>query len=253
MFGTMTKSFHPGRAAQNGLTSALLASQDFTSSERGLEAPRGFAHVLSEERDFSKITKGLGESFEVTRNTYKPFPCGIVIHPTIDACVQIRRENGLASGAIERVELLVHPLVLELTGKKTPATGLEGKFSVYHSAAVALHRGAAGLKEYTDEVVRDPDVVALRERVVATADPGIREEEVRAKVILKDGRSIEKHVEHAVGSLERPMTDKDLEDKFRSQADGVLTASQTKELLSLSWSISSLDDSGAIARAAVPL
>jgi 2-methylcitrate dehydratase PrpD len=89
MFGTMCKAFHPGRAAQNGLTADLLAAKNFTSSEQGLEAPRGFARVLSENRDFSKLTRGLGETYEVTRNTYKPFPCGIVIHPTIDACIQL--------------------------------------------------------------------------------------------------------------------------------------------------------------------
>ncbi|MGH9336970.1 MAG: MmgE/PrpD family protein, partial [Vicinamibacteria bacterium] len=133
MFGTMTKAFHPGRAAQNGLTAALLASKGFTSSEQSLEAPRGFAQVLSEQHDFSKLTTGLGETYEITRNTYKPFPCGIVIHPAIDACIQLRNEHSLKGPEIERVELRVHPLVLELTGKKTPAIGLEGKFSVYHS------------------------------------------------------------------------------------------------------------------------
>jgi 2-methylcitrate dehydratase PrpD len=252
MFGTMCKAFHPGRAAQNGLTAALLAASDFTSSERSLEAPRGFANVLSEGRDFSKITKGLGEHWEVTKNTYKPFPCGIVIHPTIDACIQLRKEHGLAGKSIDKVNLRVHPLVLELTGKKTPATGLEGKFSVYHAAAVALVRGAVGQAEFSDTVVRDPGVVALRDRVSAVADESVREEEVYARVVLEDGRALEKHVEHVIGSLERPMTDEDLVSKFRGQAEGVLPSKQVDELLSLCWSVSSLDDAARIARASVP-
>jgi 2-methylcitrate dehydratase PrpD len=252
MFGTMTKSFHPGRAAQNGLTAALLASRNFTSSERGIEAPRGFAFVLSEERDLSKITEGLGESFEITRNTYKPFPCGIVIHPTIDACIQIRNENGVTPDAIESVDLRVHPLVLELTGKKAPASGLEGKFSVYHSAAVALVRGGAGLAEYEDAAVQDRIVIGVRDRVTATADTTIGEEQVRARVVLKDGRRLEKYIEHAIGSLERPLSDSDLEAKFRGQARSVLSEAQTGELLSLCWSLSSLSDAGLIARRAVP-
>ncbi|HJS74410.1 MAG TPA: MmgE/PrpD family protein [Vicinamibacteria bacterium] len=252
MFGTMSKAFHPGRAAQNGLTAALLAAKSYTSSEASLEAPRGFAHVLSGERDFSKLTRGLGETWEVAKNTYKPFPCGIVIHPTIDACIQLRNEHSLAGADIERVELQVHPLVLELTGKKTPAKGLEGKFSVYHSAAVALLRGTVGQKEYSDEAVRDPEVVALRDRVVATVEPGIREEEVRARVILKSGRSLEKRVEHAVGSLENPLTDRDLETKFRGQAEAVLAASAIHPLLSLCWNVASLPDAAAIAKASVP-
>jgi 2-methylcitrate dehydratase PrpD len=252
MFGTMSKAFHPGRAAQNGLTAALLASKNFTSSEASLEAPRGFAHVLSGERDFSKVTSGLGETWEVAKNTYKPFPCGIVIHPTIDACIQLRNEHGLTGAEIERVELQVHPLVLELTGKKTPAKGLEGKFSVYHSAAIALLRGTVGQKEYSDEAVGDPEVVALRDRVVATVDPAIREEQVRARVVLKSGRSLEKRIEHVVGSLENPLTDRDLETKFRGQAEGVLAASAIDELLSLCWRAASLPDAAAIAKASVP-
>jgi 2-methylcitrate dehydratase PrpD len=252
MFGTMCKAFHPGRAAQNGLTAALLAAKNFTSSEQSLEAPRGFAHVLSGERDFSKLTRGLRETYEITRNTYKPFPCGIVIHPTIDACIQLRNEHSLRNSDMERVELRVHPLVLELTGKRTPMTGLEGKFSVYHSAAVALLRGVVGQREYGDDVVRDPEVVALRDRVSATADPSVREEEVYARVILASGRTIEKHVEHVVGSLENPLSDRDLETKFRGQAEGLLFAGEIQELLSLCWSVAALPDVSAIAKASVP-
>jgi 2-methylcitrate dehydratase PrpD len=109
-----------------------------------------------------------------------------------------------------------------------------------------------GQKEYSDEAVRDPDVVALRDRVVATVEPGIREEEVRARVILKSGRALDKHVAHAVGSLENPLSDKDLETKFRGQADGVLAASAIDPLLSLCWSVESLTDVAAIAKASVP-
>lgn len=252
MFGTMCKAFHPGRAAQNGLTAALLASKGFTSSDRALEAPRGFANVLSEHHDFTKITEGLGERFEVTRNTYKPFPCGIVIHPTLDACIQLRTENDFRPREIERVELRVHPLVLELTGKKAPRTGLEGKFSIYHSAAVALVRGVAGQKEYSDAAVTDPEVAAVRERVTATSDESTREDSVFARVTLTDGRVLEKHVEHAVGSLERPMSDRDLETKFRGQAEDVLSSSEIERLLSLLGSAATLPDAGQIARAAVP-
>jgi 2-methylcitrate dehydratase PrpD len=147
MFGTMAKSFHAGRAAQNGLMSAFMAAKNFTSSQRVLEAPRGFAHVMSTARDFKKITEGLGDTFEVSLNTYKPFACGIVIHPSIDACIQLREEHGLKERDIESIALRVHPLVLELTGKKAPCFGLEAKFSVYHSVAAAILWGAAGESE----------------------------------------------------------------------------------------------------------
>ena len=148
MFGSMTKSFHPGRAAQNGLTAALLAGQGFTADETALEGKDGFAQALARGVKWSEVTEGLGTRFEAALNTYKPFACGIVIHPSIDGCIQLREQVAVAD--VERIVLRVHPLVLELTGKKTPQTGLEGKFSVYHSCAVGLLYGRAGEAEYAD-------------------------------------------------------------------------------------------------------
>lgn len=250
MFGTMCKPFHPGRAAQNGLTAALLAQQNFTSSERAIEAPRGFAHVLSSARDFNQITDRLGETFEITLNTYKPFACGIVIHPVIDGCIQLRNEHNLKPGQIDNIAAKVHPLVLELTGKATPRTGLEGKFSVYHSAAVAVIHGAAGEKQYSDGCVRDAAVVALRDKVTATADAKIREHEAYINVRLRDGRTLTKHVEHAIGSMQRPMSDADLEAKFRGLAGAILPSAQVDKLIDICWSLGKLDDAGEVARAA---
>ncbi len=250
MFGTMTKSFHPGRAAQNGLTAALLAQAGFTSSEQALEAPRGWAPVVSTKRDYEEITRGLGATYEIALNTYKPFACGIVIHPAIDAALQLRREHGLIPDQIERIDLRVHPLVLELTGKKRPQVGLEGKFSVYHSVAVAMVEGAAGPRQYTDRAVRDPAVVALRGRVLAAVDPTVREEQVRMVMVLKDGRKLEKAIDHAFGSVERPMTDADLEGKFMDLSRGVLSSAAARRLMALCWSVEDLPDVGAVARAA---
>jgi 2-methylcitrate dehydratase PrpD len=135
-----------------------------------IEAKRGFANVMSTKQDYSRITDGLGETFEVTLNSYKPFACGIVIHPAIDGCVQLKKENGLTGAEVEKVELTVAPLVLELTGKRTPQVGLEGKFSVFHSCAVALLFGAAGEKNIPTPWCAIPKVIALRDRVDATID-----------------------------------------------------------------------------------
>jgi len=137
MFGSMCKSLHPGRAAQNGLAAALLAANGFTSSERAIEAPRGFARVLSTKFDPAVITEGLGSRFELMSNMYKPYACGLVVHAAIEGSIGISRENGLAPDAIEAIELTVSPLVPRLTGNADPQTGLEGKFSVYHAVAAA--------------------------------------------------------------------------------------------------------------------
>ena len=252
MFGTMCKPFHPGRAAQNGMTAAFLASKNFTSSERGIEAPRGFANVLATARNYDEITGKLGQTWEVALNTYKPFACGIVIHPIIDGCVQLRNEHKLKAADIEGIALKVHPLVLELTGKKTPQVGLEGKFSVYHSAAVAIIHGEGGEDVYSDACVRDPEVTTLRDKVSAEVDKSVHEDAAHIAIRLKDGRVLTKHVEHAIGSLARPMSDADLEAKFRKFAKGILSPGETDALLKLCWSLDKLKDAGEIARASVP-
>jgi 2-methylcitrate dehydratase PrpD len=252
MFGTMCKSLHPGRAAQNGLTAAFLAASGFTSTEQGIEGKRSFAYVMSSERDFSAITRGLGETFEISEDSYKPFACGVVVHPVIDACLQLRQEHGLTAEMIESINLQVHPLVLELTGNKKPQTGLEGKFSVYHSAAVAIIQNAASPSEYTDALVRDPAVVALRDRVRATASPMISEEQARVTILLRGGGRFEKFVEHAVGSLKNPMSDAQLDQKFQRLAESSLSRPEAARLLELCRSIQSLDDAARIPAAAVP-
>jgi 2-methylcitrate dehydratase PrpD len=252
MFGTHCKSFHPGRAAENGLMSALLAAKNFTSSNQVLEAKRGFANVMSTKQDYARITDGLGESYEVMLNSYKPFACGIVIHPAIDACVQLKGEYGLSGDEVETVELSVAPLVLELTGKRTPQTGLEGKFSVFHSTAAALIFGAAGEKQYSDECVRNPRVIALRDRIDAISDASKRDDEVLAQVRLKDGRVLEKYVEHAIGSRERPMSDAGLSAKFRGLADDILGSEQSARLLDAAWLLESLTDAAGVCRLATP-
>jgi 2-methylcitrate dehydratase PrpD len=250
MFGTMCKSFHPGRAAQNGALAAVLAAAGFDSSERAIEAPRGFAAVLSTKQDFGEILDGLGERWEAALNTYKPFACGIVIHPAIDACRELRARLGPAVGEVASVRLTTHPLVLELTGKTEPRTGLEGKFSVYHAAAMALLHGDGSPAAFTDEAVRDPAVIALRRRVTAVADPTVHEDAVRVEVTLADGRRLALDVEHAVGSLERPLSDDAITQKFADQATPVLGEAATRRLLDLAWGVEGLDDIAALAGAA---
>src|SRR5206468_5035233 len=133
-----------------------------------------------------EITENHGKSYEILLTTYTPFACGVVIHPAIDACIQLRREHTLTADQIARIDLRVHPLVLELTGKKTPQTGLESKFSVYFAAALAIVKGSAGMRDFSDQNARDPIIVALRDRVATTIDPAIKEEQVRARIALKN-------------------------------------------------------------------
>ncbi len=251
-FGSMTKSFHPGRAAQNGLTAALLAQQGYTADDAAIEGKDGWGQALSTRHDWTEITGGLGTRYEAALNTYKPFACGIVTHPGIDAAIQLRDENGLKADQIEAVELHANPLVLSLTGKTDPQTGLEGKFSIYHCIAVALVQGAAGEKQFSDAAVRDPAIAALRRRVTVRTDPMVKSERCDLTVRLKDGRVLTRHIENAVGSLEKPMSDQALEAKFADLADGVLPKARARRLMAMCWGLEGLKDAGAIGVAGAP-
>jgi 2-methylcitrate dehydratase PrpD len=240
MFGSMCKSFHPGSAAHNGFAAALLAQHNFTSAPASIEGKVGFARVMSSKFDPAVITEGLGATYELSRNMYKPFACGLVVHAAIDGCLQFKRELGLRGDEIRKISLTVCPIVLELTGNKKPVDGLQGKFSVYHACAAAIVHGAALEAQFADAVVRDPKVIAVRDKIDAAADANIRKLEARVRLELNDGRVFDKHVAHALGSTERPMSDADLEEKFRGLVDGVIPAAQARELMDLCWKFPAL-------------
>jgi len=250
-FGTMTKSLHPGAAARIGLMAALMAQNGFTASARALEAPRGFVQVVSPKRAWNELTDELGTRFEISFNSYKPFACGVVIHPCIDACVQLRA-RGVRPEQVVRIDMKVHPLVLELTGRKEPADGLQSKFSVYHGCAVGLIFGRAAEEEFSDAVARRDDVIALRRKVTATADASIDEAATDLVAVLTDGRSERVRVDHAIGSLQRPMTDADLERKFHGLVDPVLGAGRGAALIEATWKLSAGGDPLSLAALARP-
>lgn len=277
MFGSHTKSFHPGRAAQAGLMAALLAKEEYTSSETSLEAKRGWANVvgvskgeLSIQDDLGKWTGSCGQSeiglpvvtgegradeasngrWEILRNSFKPFPCGIVIHPVIDACAQIHQEiekEGLKANEIERVYAKVHPLVLELTGKKKPKNGLQAKFSVYHGGACGLVFGKATPSQYDDRVVRDAKVMAVRDRIQADTDDSLGADETRIVVEFKGGWRLEKHVQHAVGSMEVPLDEQRLQAKFVDQCEKVL-GDDVRTASDRLWRIETVEDVAAMTK-----
>lgn len=248
MFGSDTKSFHPGQAAASGIVAALLARQDYTSSEHALEAKRGWANVVAGggagASRLDAILGSLGEKWEIESNSFKPFPCGIVCHPAIDAAIQCHSELiqcGVNPSQIEKASLTVHPLVVELTSKKYPRDGLEGKFSIYHGCAVGLLYGKAGPAQYEDKVVISDAVTELRNKVEITASDSIRADEAHLHVKLRNER-VERHVVHALGSLEMPMSDEQLIEKFLDQVSNVLGYSAALRASEAAWSMGDAED-----------
>src|SRR5690606_30287309 len=176
------------------------------------------------------ILAGLGEHWETLANTFKPYACGLVIHPVIDACRELAKHDP-NMGSIAEVILHVHPLVVELTGKHSPTNALEAKFSVYHCAAATLIDGENRLSHFSTASVEDANTAALRSRVRADVRKDIRADEAGATIIMTDGTRFTTHVDHALGSLERPMTEADLTAKFRELASGVVADHRMDALL----------------------
>jgi 2-methylcitrate dehydratase PrpD len=250
-FGSMNKSFNPGRAASNGLFSALLAKNNFTSSNQTIESRIGWANSLSIDRDYHEMLDDLGTRFETAKDTYKPFACGIVIHPAIDAAIQLRNRYKIQPEQIKSIVFKGNPMVLELTGKKEPKTGLEGKFSVYHSVAVAILNGKAGEKEYSDQIVLDAKTVAIRNKITVEIDPNIPKKSGDLTITLNDGTTLHQFVENAVGSVEVPMTNAQLNEKFHDLVDEVLPIKKSNALLDASWKIHTFANVGTFPKMSV--
>jgi 2-methylcitrate dehydratase PrpD len=208
--------------------------------------------VQSASYDLAKVTDGLGTDFNLRRNTYKPFPCGIVNHPTIEACIALHDAERIDPAAIRAVRLRVAPLVLDLCNQQNITKGLQGKFSVYHGAAVGLVRGRAGIQEYTDDAVNDAVIKGVRELATAAGDAALTEDQAQVEVELADGRVLRHRVEQSLGNIHRPLTDAQLDLKFRAQAALALPEAQVDPARALCWRMSGLPDVAELINAAVP-
>lgn len=242
--GTMCKSFHAGKAAASGALAALLAARGFNSSEEILEGKRGFTRIYSALAAPDRITEGLGERFEITRNGYKPYACGIVLHPLIDAMIALRANAGLPAETVAQIELQVHPHAVKITGVDDPNSGLMSKFSINHSASVAYLDGTAGIAQYSDARARAADVLAFRPKVrVATVD-SFGKDQAHATLIATDGRRFEAPVAHASGTAANPMSDAALERKFLGNAEEALGAARAQRLAGAIWALDEIADIG---------
>jgi 2-methylcitrate dehydratase PrpD len=250
MHATMVSSLMPAQGAQTGLRAALLAERGFTASPAALEGRYGFLEVFAEQAHRPALTDGLGERFEILRNTYKPYPCGIVIHPIIDAVLQLRREHGIDADAVDRVRIKASPGAMALCDRRNPQNELQAHVSLYHWTAATLIRGAARIQELQDPTVQDPQVMAFQDKVEAIRDPSISADAAEVTITLKDGRSHTCRIDHCIGSAANPMTDAQLTAKFAALAEPVIGAARSKTLIEQSLGVEAMADVGELARAA---
>ena len=246
-FGTMTKPYHPGKAAYDGVLAVRDALDGRLPAPMSPEEETDMFDALGPDPDPAEAITGLGEQWETTLNTFKPYACGIVSHPVIDAAVEARSRIG---GRITRITVTVNPIVLDVMGVEEPSNGLESKFSVYHCAAIGLLNGMGGPAQFSDERVNSTDAAALRRKVEVITDPSLARDAARLAVDLADGQRVEVAVDHARGSVERPMTDDDLASKARAAMQPII-GDAADDLIDMVYSVES-HGARDIMRVAVP-
>jgi 2-methylcitrate dehydratase PrpD len=248
---TMGSQFTPGHTARCGLMSALLAARNFTCSDTMIEGEKGFGVSFASNPNMEAAVEGLGKTFEITTLAYKPYPCGFVVHPTIDACVDLARANTFNPEDVAKVELTVSPLAAKLADRPELTDRNQTLVSLQHWAAAAIICKIAGLAQMDDAVVHDPAVARLRRKVAVATDAKFGTETASARVVLKSGQSFDTHVAHCRGSIGRPLSDDEVTEKMRAQCLLVFAEDRTDKLIDEAWRIEQNPSVGAYAAALV--
>jgi 2-methylcitrate dehydratase PrpD len=251
MHGTATVAFMPAHAGQMGLRAALLAERGFTAGLSGLEGKSGYLSVFCTRPDLDALAGGLGERFELLRNTYKPYPCGIVIHPIIDACLRLRQEHAPDPDRIASVSIQASPGAMALCNNRDPKDEMQAHVSLHHWTAAAFIRGTARIQDMdTETAVKDPALMAFQSKVEATLNPAIAADQTEVTITMTDGSKHFCGIEHGIGSKLNPMSDADLERKFLGLVEPVVGAVRAQELVERTWGVGGVVDAGELARAA---
>ncbi len=237
---TMASHFTPGHAARCGLQAALMAAQGFECSDAMLEGPKGFAVSFAQQPNLAAAIERLGQSFEIATLAYKPYPSGVVIHPIIDACLEIVKMQSFDAAQIERIDMRLNPLAGKLTHLVDPKDRGQALVSLQHWAAAALVYKAGGIAEVSNAVVGDPTIRALRRKVSFVDDASVGREAAHVRVVLKDGTQLEVSVAHCRGSVKRPLTDDDISAKTLGQLQTVFAADAAEKILAACWDVEAL-------------
>ena len=247
--GTMAKSLSVGNAARNGLLSALLAAKDFDGPVAPLDGVRGFLNVMGEKPELAGINAQFGEHWEMALNTYKPYPCGIVLNPVIEACLQFAAREEVVSHlgqGLQSVEITGQKLLCDRTDRPGIKTGRESQVSAQHAVPVSLLRGRAGIQEFSDKAVQDPAIRELGEKVRFTVDDSMSIDAAKVTLHFMDRPSMTVSVEKARGSTDRPLTDQDIEQKLMDLSTQAQSGCAQEKLIRSIWEIETLDNVGAL-------
>lgn len=240
--GSPTAAYVPAIAAQSGIVSAMLTRSGLACGSRALDGDSGLLELITEDPQIERALRGLDSVSEAARTAFKPYPAGIVLHQVIDACFELRNAHGLTANTFEHLTFRVSPKAYRLVANKLPRSETQAQVSLYYWAAVTLEFGRAGVSELSQQYIDDPHLQALQERMTAEIDEALADDQCVALARQSDGCVIEVFVEHAVGSVDRPMSSADIDRKFMSLASPVLSEQGAAELLQQCRAIAGLDD-----------
>jgi len=244
--GTMAMHLLPAQAASVGVQAVLLARNGFTGPQNSLEGRHGFLQLFADQAHIPYLTDGLGEQFELLSNTFKAYPCGIVIHGVIDACLQLQSQRALRLEDIVAVELHVPGVTTALTDRRHPASAGEAPLSMQHWASAALLHGAAGIEQGMQPAVDDASIRELRDRCHVTTVHAMAADASEVRLRLADGTAPSCRIDHYTGSLENPMNDEAVDTKFLGQVKPVLGSDQARLLLRACREVLACGDVGGI-------
>ena len=242
------KNVSVGNAARNGLFAALLAAEGYSASPRAIEGPLGWARAMGDAPDLGRLTGGLGKTWEIAKNTYKPYPAGIVFHAVIDACFNLRTKLNVRTDDIVSVTVQGSALLLA-RGDRPVRNERDARVSIHHCAACALLLGTAGVTEFADATVFRPDIVSLRQKVEAELDAALPDGAARVIIRLTSGETLSEIVMEAKGSLADPLSDGDIEAKLRDCARLGRTDWDIDRIIDGVWHLDKLADVSTLMRA----
>ncbi len=255
-FGTMTKPLHVGRASENGVTAAILAQAGFTADPAALDGIWGFCAVLAGGVSADKLSQGFGKTWTIVDPgvSIKPYPCGVLTHPTIDCMIKLMREHKLNGGMIEKVTVRAGSNILNPIRYPIAKNHLQAKFSLPAVLAMVALNGKAGKVEFSDEFVGGEAMQAMQKRIQTKFDPEIEAlgfDKMRSsiEITLKDGSTVSgKADERYRGGPDNPLSDAEVEAKVHSCAEGVLSKERTDQLIAKAWKVLELGDVSELAR-----
>jgi 2-methylcitrate dehydratase PrpD len=221
-FGSDAKPLHAGQAAYHAVTAGLMAREGLTATRGVLDSPLGYLHALAGDPDLGEgVAAELGSRWELIDPgiQIKPYPCCGGAHRSIDALRDLVLREDLSAEEVESVVALVDPLVPTLLVHAEPTEPAEARFSLHHCLAAMLADRELSLEHFTREALRRPDLGQLRSRISCEIHPELRDHQgglafSEVKVTTRDGRVLRERAEEPRGSISRPLSDEELEDKF---------------------------------------